>query len=101
MSSFLRRGFVTAADLHAVPETSSQLVHRRTNLCAIISLFSGLTLIAVPAVVFGAIGIAEVLRRDHEDGASIAAFGLVLGVLEIAALVVLYVLTDWRITDPW
>ncbi|MHC3004166.1 hypothetical protein OK17_18240 [Gordonia sp. GN26] len=64
-------------------------------------MLCGLTLFALPATVFGAIGIAELLRRDHEDGTLLATFGLLLGVLELAALIVVFTVGDFSLTETF
>ncbi|WP_439032575.1 DUF4190 domain-containing protein [Gordonia terrae] len=93
MSTTTRRGFATAT----TTETPDAEPLRKTNVCGIISLFSALVLLALPAIVFGAIGITETLRRDEEDGILLAVFGLLTGVAELALLILWLVQTDWTI----
>lgn len=57
----------------------------RTNVCAIVALFSGLVGLFLPALVFGVIGVRQCGRRD-EDGWGMAWFGVLLEVLEAVAL---------------
>ncbi|GAC00510.1 hypothetical protein GONAM_16_00090 [Gordonia namibiensis NBRC 108229] len=93
MTSTARRGFTRASDLRqSAPATAAapQPIRRNTNVCAIISLLCALFVLALPAVVFGAIGLSETRRRDHEDGSLLAAWGLGLGIVELALVVIVF-----------
>jgi hypothetical protein len=59
----------------------------RTNMCAIVALFCALTGLFLPALVFGAIGYVETAGRDHETGSGLAVAALVLGAIELVAVV--------------
>ena len=63
-------------------------VDERTNAAAMISLFAALVGLFPVAIVFGAIGYVEVGGRQHERGSGIAVAGLILGSLELIALIV-------------
>ena len=60
----------------------------RTNVCAIVALFCALTGLFIPALVFGAIGYVETGRREHETGSGLAVAALILGAIELTAVVV-------------
>lgn len=62
-------------------------VDERTNTAAMISLFAALVGLFPVAIVFGAIGYVEVGGRHHERGSGIALAGLILGSLELIALI--------------
>ncbi|WP_252342003.1 hypothetical protein [Rhodococcus sp. 14-2483-1-2] len=53
-----------------------------------VSLFAALVGLFPVAIVFGAIGYVEVGGRQHERGSGIALAGLILGSLELIALIV-------------
>ena len=59
----------------------------RTNICAIVGLFCALTGLFVPALVFGAIGYVEKGGREHETGSGLAIAALILGTIELVAVV--------------
>ncbi|MBC2637788.1 MULTISPECIES: hypothetical protein [unclassified Rhodococcus (in: high G+C Gram-positive bacteria)] len=61
---------------------------KRTNVCAIVALFCALTGLFVPALVFGAIGYVETGGREYETGSGIAVAALILGAIELTAVVV-------------
>ncbi|MFE7422157.1 hypothetical protein [Rhodococcus sp. NPDC057529] len=63
----------------------------RTNLCAIVALFCALTGLFIPALVFGAIGYVETGGREYETGSSLAVAALILGAIELTAVVVVAV----------
>lgn len=54
----------------------------RTNVCAIVALLSALLLLAVPAFVFGIIGMRQSARRG-EDGWGMAFAGAMIGGIEL------------------
>ncbi|MGW5151320.1 hypothetical protein [Rhodococcus koreensis] len=58
-----------------------------TNICAIVALFCALTGLFLPALVFGAIGYVETGGRDHETGSGLAVAALILGAIELVAVV--------------
>ena len=60
----------------------------RTNVCAIVALFCALTGLFIPALVFGAIGYLETGGREHETGSGLAVAALILGAIELTAVVV-------------
>ncbi|WP_256974159.1 hypothetical protein [Rhodococcus sp. NCIMB 12038] len=62
-------------------------VAERTNVCAIVALFCALTGLFVPALVFGAIGYVETGGREHETGSGLAVAALILGAIELVAVV--------------
>jgi len=62
-------------------------VPERTNVCAIVGLFCALTGLFIPALVFGAIGYVETGGREHETGSGLAVAALVLGAIELIAVV--------------
>jgi hypothetical protein len=64
----------------------------RTNVCAIVALFCALTGLFIPALVFGAISYVETGGREHETGSSLAVAALVLGAIELTAVVLTGVL---------
>lgn len=64
----------------------------RTNLCAIVGLFCALTGLFVPALVFGAIGYVETAGREHEIGSGLAVAAMILGSIELIAVVLAIVL---------
>ncbi|QDQ92988.1 hypothetical protein FND50_21010 [Rhodococcus sp. WB9] len=73
----------------AVDETNLGIdTVERTNVCAIVALFCALTGLFIPALVFGAIGYVETGGRDYETGSGIAVAALILGAIELAAVVV-------------
>ncbi|MGW5075168.1 DUF4190 domain-containing protein [Rhodococcus sp. NPDC004095] len=54
----------------------------RTNACAIIALLCALLVLALPAFVFGIIGMRQTARRD-EEGWGMAFAGVIIGGLEL------------------
>lgn len=60
----------------------------RTNLCAIIGLYSALLGLALPAIVFGGIGLAETSHRKDESGSGMALAAVVIAIIEILVAVV-------------
>ena len=67
-------------------------VPERTNLCAIVGLFCALTGLFVSALVFGAIGYVETAGREHETGSGLAVAAMILGSIELIAVVLAIVL---------
>ncbi|QSE88115.1 hypothetical protein JWS13_05465 [Rhodococcus pseudokoreensis] len=62
-------------------------VAERTNMCLIVGLFSALTGLFIPALAFGAIGYVETGGREHETGSGLAVTALILGAIELIAVV--------------
>ena len=77
-----------------------------TNACAIISLVLALVLpVPLAAIIFGWIGTSQIARAErsgvHERGRALAIWGIVLGVLELVAFIVVIVRISQAATcDP-
>ena len=67
-------------------------VAERTNVCAIVGLLCALTGLFIPALVFGAIGYVETGGREHETGSGLAVAALIVGAIELIAVVLTIVL---------
>ncbi|MDH6279365.1 DUF4190 domain-containing protein [Prescottella agglutinans] len=61
---------------------------KRTNVAAMVGLFSATTVVLFPAaIVFGLLGVYETSRRPDESGKHIAIAAVVVGLIELIAVV--------------
>ncbi|MDH6284836.1 hypothetical protein [Prescottella agglutinans] len=61
---------------------------KKTNVAAMVGLFSATTVVLFPAaIVFGLLGVYETSRRPDESGKHIAIAAVVVGLIELIAVV--------------